>query len=210
MIFYLIYIPFEVGFLEDNDYAWGLTKAVMNGVTLFFDSLFMVDMFLSARMCFYEDGILIDDGYLCFKKYLRVWFTIDAISNATTIAQWLADAPVGVALILKDLRLLKAVKLFKTMRRWGEAVVVGSGLPSMIAPVLTAKYLHSFQRKGQPVLHGLLWAVLHQEQTPDGGCSSLEAQTRATCSVGCGVSSPVAGCSSATLPLHSLSTQLIC
>ena len=49
LLFYLVYIPFDVGFMTEDEFEWEATKIFMTSLTTFFDGTFLLDMVLSSQ-----------------------------------------------------------------------------------------------------------------------------------------------------------------
>lgn len=106
MFAYIILIlPFKVAFVEDE-------SLVFNVFDYIIDSLFVLDIILSAFMGTMENGVVIDDVKILWSQYFRAWFWFDLFSTIP----WdyfinLDDSYVFLTKISKLLKILKMLRL---------------------------------------------------------------------------------------------------
>jgi hypothetical protein len=81
---------------------------------------------LSPR-CFYCEGLLVTAGWETSKHYLFSWFFLDLLCNVTTVMQWAqpSGGDLGMALLFKNMRLVKAVKLVNETRGMASGLNLG-------------------------------------------------------------------------------------
>lgn len=130
LIFTAIVTPVEVAFtnagqLKTHEFPIFFVNRLV-------DVIFITDIILQFFVAYYDEhlgGILVKSRSLIAKRYLRGWFTIDAVSSLPFDVINLFDTGAGSLTFLKSLRLLRLLKLFRVIRasrilaRWEAAAV---------------------------------------------------------------------------------------
>ena len=101
-------VPFQVAFGEDlRDHT---LMDYWSSVDLFFDSIFMVDVWVNFRTGYMKDGVVVTDTGMIAERYLKGSFTIDVISSFP-LSLFISDEGGG-----SFTRLLRIVRLSKLLR----------------------------------------------------------------------------------------------
>lgn len=130
LIFTAIVTPVEVAFTNAGHLQ-------PHEIPIFFvnrlvDVIFITDIILQFFVAYYDEqlgGILVKSRSLIAKRYLKGWFTVDAVSSLPFDVINFFDTGAGSLTFLKSLRLLRLLKLFRVIRasrilaRWEAAAV---------------------------------------------------------------------------------------
>jgi hypothetical protein len=118
-------IPFQLSFRH-------VAVPLGSGLVYFIDVVFGVDILLNFFTTFRRHGEKITDPGQTARHYLKTLFFIDLVANVPLDAFFLGGDDVRVAgvslvLILRQLRLLRVVRLFVVFRRWQSLSWTNSG-----------------------------------------------------------------------------------
>ena len=111
-----ILIPFQLSYRHT-------TLALGSRLVYFIDCFFGVDIILNFFTSFRQQGAKTADARQTAGHYLKTLFTVDLLANLPLDALFLGDEGLRVVglslvLILRQLRLLRVVRLFVIFRRW--------------------------------------------------------------------------------------------
>ncbi|MGE5259021.1 MAG: ion transporter [Hyphomicrobiales bacterium] len=111
-----ILIPFQLSFRH-------ATLALGSGLVYLIDCFFGVDIILNFFTSFRQQGAETADARQTAGHYLKTLFIVDLLANLPLDAMFLGDEGLRVVglslvLILRQLRLLRVVRLFVIFRRW--------------------------------------------------------------------------------------------
>lgn len=118
-------IPFQLSFRH-------VVLPLGSGIVYLIDFFFGIDIILNFFTSFRRHGEKITDAGQAARHYLKTLFFVDLIANVPLDALFLSDEDIRVAgvalvLILRQLRLLRVVRLSVIFRRWQSLSWTNSG-----------------------------------------------------------------------------------
>lgn len=107
VVFFAFAVPYRIGF----EIVLSQGESTFDAVA---DVLFMLDIVVSFRTAYIEDGALVSDQRAVARMYVRSWFFLDVLASLPL--GWIVTDVGGEAKLNKLFRMLRLFKLFRILR----------------------------------------------------------------------------------------------